>query len=43
MEEVIEEAGRYLEYKKVAELVKERRDKKFVKKLPTGHPAKQLI
>ena len=44
MAEVIEEAGRDLVYKKVAELVKERRDKNYVKsKLPTGHPAKQWV
>ena len=41
---IIEEAGKDLEYKEVAALVKERRDKSYVKnKLRTGHSAKQWI
>ena len=44
MEEIITQAGQDEEYKQVADLVKMRRDKSFIKtKLETQHPARQYI
>ena len=44
LEEIIKQAGKDEEYKQVAELVKMRRDKSFIKtKLQTQHPARQYL
>ena len=41
MQDIVQEAERDKEYKQVAELVKERRDRNYIKsKLSTEHPAR---
>ena len=44
MQDIMQEAGRDKEYKQVAELIKERRDRNYINlKLPSEHPARSFL
>ena len=44
MQDIVQDAGRDKDYKQIAELIKERRDRNYIKsKLSSEHPARSFL